>query len=601
MRRFSSLSLGIKLTALIFTAFGLFLISNIVLLIFNTQAFTEEVGDERIQEAAITVQNELTNIQDLITTDMNVLVTDILFFQAVGRRNADDVQNILARTNLDLELYDVLVVDGDGNSLFANDDHLAIPLLPQEVSENPISYFFQDEDELPSVHIAWEMKIVSVTGNVLGAIRVSRHLDEPFLNLLIGEQRRVLVGVVYDGEFSSRSEAFPSIVLDTDALNATITTLTETLIVNNTPYKGAYLPQSLYGKQTPVSLVVMTELSELYSFQNRMLINTIGIFALIIAITTLVMYAVLYRIVVNPISRLRSIALEMTGGQYDRRIPVTNHDELGELALTFNAMATAVQQREAGLQEALLRAERSDQVKSAFLASMSHELRTPLNAVINFTKFVAKGDLGPVNADQKETLDEVVNSAKHLLNLINDVLDMSKIESGSLNLFVVDDVDMKAIVNQAVTMGKALLENKSVQIQVQMADELPLIRGDRHRLTQVLLNIMSNACKFTERGSISLTAKRTADDVVVAIKDTGPGIAPEDHHAVFEAFKQTTTGLRKGGGTGLGMPITKSLIEAHGGSITLDSKPDEGTTFTVTLPIQSELLVPTHVGKGAKS
>jgi len=601
MRRFSSLSLGIKLTFLIFTAFGLFLISNIVLLIFNTQAFTEEVGDERIQEAAITVQNELANIQDLITTDMNVLVTDILFFQAVGRRSADDVQNILARTNLDLTLYAILVVDGDGNTLFANDDHLSVPLIPQDVSENPISYLLQNENNATSVHIAWEMKIVSVTGNVLGAIRVSRHLDEAFLNLLIGEQRRVLVGVVYDGVFSSRSEAFPNIALDTQALNANNTTLTETLNAENIPYKGAYLPQSLYGTKTPVTLVVMTELSELYGFQNRMLINTIGIFALIIAVTTLAMYAVLYRIVVNPVSRLRSIALEMTGGQYDRRIPVTNHDELGELALTFNAMATAVQQREAGLQEALLRAERSDQVKSAFLASMSHELRTPLNAVINFTKFVAKGDLGPVNADQKETLEEVVNSAKHLLNLINDVLDMSKIESGSLNLFVVDDVDVKAIVNQAVTTGKALLENKPVEIQVQMADDLPLIRGDRHRLTQVLLNIMSNACKFTERGHISIVAKRTTDDVIIAIKDTGPGIAQEDLHAVFEAFKQTTTGLRKGGGTGLGMPITKSLIEAHGGNIVLESKLDEGTTFTVTLPIQSNILIPTHVGKGAKS
>jgi len=261
---------------------------------------------------------------------------------------------------------------------------------------------------------------------------------------------------------------------------------------------------------------------------------------------------------------------------------------LEELATTQKELVHRI----ADVEEARRQAERSDQVKSAFLASMSHELRTPLNAIINFSKFVAKGDLGPVNEEQEETLYEVVDSAKHLLNLINDVLDMSKIESGSLNLFVTDDVDLKTIINQVTSTGKSLLDDKPVEIRTELAEDLPQIRGDRQRITQILLNIMSNACKFTEEGMIDITAKRIADKVLISIADTGPGIAEEDHDAIFEPFKQTDTGLRQGGGTGLGMPITKNLVEEHGGELRVNSQIGEGATFTVSLPIKSDILVP---------
>src|SRR5262249_23917898 len=142
------------------------------------------------------------------------------------------------------------------------------------------------------------------------------------------------------------------------------------------------------------------------------------------------------------------------------------------------------------IQQAKDEAERANTVKSAFLASMSHELRTPLNAVINFTKFVAKGSMGPVNQEQADTLYEVIDSAKHLLSLINDVLDMSKIESGSLNLFVEDNIDLKAVLDSALATGQILLTDKPVTLDVHIADTLPTIRGDRQRILQILLNIL---------------------------------------------------------------------------------------------------------------
>jgi signal transduction histidine kinase len=234
------------------------------------------------------------------------------------------------------------------------------------------------------------------------------------------------------------------------------------------------------------------------------------------------------------------------------------------------------------------RAERSDQVKSAFLASMSHELRTPLNAIINFTRFVIDGDLGPVNESQKDILTDVNTSGKHLLGLINDVLDMSKIEAGSLKLFIEEGIQLRPLFNRVVSTARGLLHGKDVQLLVDIADELPTMRGDEQRLTQVFLNVVGNACKFTDKGEISVTAKVEGQNLVVKVRDTGPGIAPEETDLVFQPFKQTDQGIRKGGGTGLGMPISKSLVEAHGGRIWLESELNCGTTFYINLPLKAE-------------
>jgi signal transduction histidine kinase len=237
-------------------------------------------------------------------------------------------------------------------------------------------------------------------------------------------------------------------------------------------------------------------------------------------------------------------------------------------------------------------AERADQVKSAFLANMSHELRTPLNSVINFTKFIAKGSLGEVNEQQVRLLNKVADSGKHLHMLINDVLDMSKIEAGSLALLVEDNVDLRAIVETVVTTGTGLVGEKAVAITSTIEPNLPSIRGDRQRILQILLNIMSNAAKFTEEGKIDVTATRRGGMVHITMRDTGPGIEAADQEAVFLPFKQTQTGIRQGGGTGLGMPISKSLAEAHGGTLTLESSAGNGTAFTLILPIQSDKLTP---------
>lgn len=310
------------------------------------------------------------------------------------------------------------------------------------------------------------------------------------------------------------------------------------------------------------------------------------------------------RQILSPIGILDAAARKIASGDYVQRVPYDRKDEIGELAKSFNSMASAVQERETRLetvnkqlemqvqeaQAARERAEKSDQVKSAFLASMSHELRTPLNSIINFSKFVSKGVMGPVNDRQTETLEKVVGSGKHLLHLINDVLDMSKIESGSLNLFIEENVNIEELLRAAVTTGEGLVADKPVKLALEIQNTLPTITADRQRVLQIVLNIISNAAKFTEEGRIAICAKADSEYITISVSDTGPGIALEDQALVFTPFQQTETGLRQGGGTGLGMPISKNLAEAHGGKMWLESIPDGGSTFYVKLPVDNAAL-----------
>ncbi len=242
--------------------------------------------------------------------------------------------------------------------------------------------------------------------------------------------------------------------------------------------------------------------------------------------------------------------------------------------------------------EARKEVERANNVKSAFLASMSHELRTPLNAIINFTKFILKEKMGPVTEQQSTALKKVESSGVHLLNLINDVLDISKIESGSMSLLVESNVSIADLLKRVVPMAEALLDEKDVALEMKVPDDLPTIIGDRQRIFQILINIMSNACKFTEAGKISIQTSYDDTNIMIEIADTGSGIAEDEKDEVFVSFKQTESGLRKGSGTGLGMPISKRLAEAHGGDITFTSTVGVGSTFTLVLPIKSDTLEP---------
>lgn len=240
--------------------------------------------------------------------------------------------------------------------------------------------------------------------------------------------------------------------------------------------------------------------------------------------------------------------------------------------------------------ESRLVAEQANKMKSAFLANMSHELRTPLNAIINFTELVQMGVMGEVNEEQKEALGYSLGSSKHLLQLINDVLDISKIQAGKLTLFLDQKVDLSNEIEDVLHMVEPLLKKQielyeyDVKLVKDVDANLPLITCDRRRIRQVLLNLLSNAVKFTQKGSITLSVKRKADHLEFAVIDTGTGIRQDMQTQIFEPFQQTEDGIKQVEGTGLGLPITKSLVEAHGGRIWLESEPGEGSAFFFILP-----------------
>ncbi|MDY6874767.1 MAG: ATP-binding protein [Chloroflexota bacterium] len=231
-------------------------------------------------------------------------------------------------------------------------------------------------------------------------------------------------------------------------------------------------------------------------------------------------------------------------------------------------------------------AQEADRCKSAFLASMSHELRTPLNSIIGFIGIILQGLAGPLNSEQEKQLNMVYGSAKHLLALINDVLDISKIEAGQLEI-ASEPFDVREEIEKVVRTVTPLAEKKGLALVAEVAPEVGQITSDRRRVEQILINLANNAIKFTEKGEVRVECQVSADGLVMRVADTGIGIKPEDMGKLFEPFRQVETGLtRQYEGTGLGLSICKSLVEMLGGEIWAESEWGVGSTFTFTLPIK---------------
>jgi len=250
-----------------------------------------------------------------------------------------------------------------------------------------------------------------------------------------------------------------------------------------------------------------------------------------------------------------------------------------------NHLEGLVEKRTAELAVAKDRAEASDRLKSAFLAVMSHELRTPLNSIIGFTGIVLQGMAGPLSEEQARQLGMVQGSARHLLELINDVLDISKIEAGEVEI-VPNAFDVREAIEKAVQKVGLSAEKKGLALTVEVAPEVGRITSDRRRFEQILVNLVNNAVKFTEHGEVRVECCLSEDRLVTCVKDTGIGISPEDLDKLFESFRQLGVGLnRPQEGSGLGLSICKKLVALLGGDIRVESKPGQGSAFTFTLPM----------------
>jgi signal transduction histidine kinase len=225
--------------------------------------------------------------------------------------------------------------------------------------------------------------------------------------------------------------------------------------------------------------------------------------------------------------------------------------------------------------------------KSDFLANMSHELRTPLNAIIGFSEVLMERMFGELNAKQADYLKDIHESGRHLLSLINDILDLSKIEAGRMDLEI-SSFDLPSALSNAMTLVRERAQRHGIALGLELDPRLGEFSADERKMKQIVLNLLSNAVKFTpDGGRVDVSARLDTDQVQIAVKDTGIGIAPEDQAVVFEEFKQVGRDYtRKAEGTGLGLALTKRFVELHGGGIRLESAPGRGSTFTITLPVR---------------
>jgi signal transduction histidine kinase len=241
------------------------------------------------------------------------------------------------------------------------------------------------------------------------------------------------------------------------------------------------------------------------------------------------------------------------------------------------------------IQEKSHQLEIASQHKSQFLANMSHELRTPLNAIIGYTEMMADGLYGNVGEKAQGVLERVQSNGRHLLGLINDVLDLSKIEAGQLVL-AIEDYSVADMVATVMAATESLARAKNLKLGSAVASGLPTGTGDARRLAQVLLNLVGNAIKFTDRGGVEIRAVQAGDRFEMSVVDSGPGIAPADQARIFDEFQQVdNTSTRKKGGTGLGLSISQRIVELHGGHIIVQSEVGKGSTFTISIPVNAQL------------
>ena len=284
--------------------------------------------------------------------------------------------------------------------------------------------------------------------------------------------------------------------------------------------------------------------------------------------------------VIGPIQQIDARLAAIAAGDFSGHVDVVNRDELGDLAANVNRMNDELRRVYAELEAA-------SRHKSEFLANMSHELRTPLNAILGFSQVLREEMFGPVNQKQAEYLEDILASGHHLLSLINDVLDLSKIEAGQVQL-ARGPFSLREALEHGVVVVRERANVDGVRIDVTADPAADVVEGDARRIQQVIFNLLSNAVKFTPPGgAVDVTTARVNGEVWVSVSDTGPGIAPEDHERLFDEFQQTEAGIAQREGTGLGLALSKRFVELHGGRIWVESELGRGSTFVFALPARS--------------
>jgi len=325
---------------------------------------------------------------------------------------------------------------------------------------------------------------------------------------------------------------------------------------------------------------------------RRSLIIMAGFVASSIALAALLGFVISWSFIL-PVQEAHGFVTQVAKGNFEATINVPNRDEFGALADRMNQMSRELRTLYAKQQEAARelqslneRLQQASKAKSDFLANMSHELRTPMNAILGFVEMVLDGIYGEVPPDLKEPLTDIQTNGKHLLRLINDVLDLSKIEAGRMELALAE-YSVQDVVDTVRASLQSLALEKGLGFTAAAQDDIPVAFGDGKRITQCLVNLVGNALKFSKRGNVAVWVEQQGDNLLYRVSDTGIGIPQNELENIFGEFQQVDTAItREFSGTGLGLNITKKFVEMHGGRIWVESELGKGSTFFFLIPLR---------------
>jgi signal transduction histidine kinase len=351
--------------------------------------------------------------------------------------------------------------------------------------------------------------------------------------------------------------------------------------------------ESLVGRLVQIENSQMLALREAVETANSRSIILTACFAALAVVLALLCGFIISWSCLLPLRRADEFLGAVAAGDFTAAITVPNRDEFGAQAARMNRMSRELgrlhdeqQETATALRQLNARLEQASRAKSEFLANMSHELRTPMNAILGFTEMLRDGLYGDVPEDLKDPLADIHTNGRHLLGLINDVLDLSKIEAGRMDL-ALEEYAVQDVVDSVRASLRSLAVERGLAFESRVPPGLPLAYGDAKRIRQCLMNLAGNALKFTRQGRVEISVEQQGEELVYRVVDTGIGIPKDELDKVFDEFRQVdATVTREFGGTGLGLSITKRFIEMHGGRIGVESEPGRGSTFWFAVPLR---------------
>ncbi len=636
-RYLKNLSLGVKLNVIIFGVLAVAAAAGLFTLNQRATRLMEDTGRRQIKNEATAIQAGIAQTEQGVLANTKLLVSSPGLVQAVADHDTTTVRTIVLTTAAANTFDAVEVIDIDGQVLArinvgetasatstANSDLLALGLLGIETTG------VMSSDAGDQLLLGATAPLRDQSGTIVGALAAGQKLDDVFLEALARNRDDIHLTLIQSGTVKAYTSHTAELVeapvsprlLDIAQRGALATNATILHDSDGIPHIQAVVALGTQKAFPDLFIVIYADLSRLHTFQRSVIAQTAAGIVLIGLLVVGIIALFVRRYVGGPLRRLQAAAELMASGNYHQRIAVDTSDEVGRLGIAFNDMAAAVEHRQdelqkftvtleqrveertAELRERTVRLEKTTQelalsnkkaeeatrLKSEFLATMSHELRTPLNAIIGYAQILLGGMAGPLNQKQHDFHERLLLNGKNLLKLIDDILDISKIEAGRLDL-IKQPITLQTWLDQIVAQMRGLADQKGLEFQVALDDRLPTVLvGDADRLKQIVVNLLSNAFKFTDTGYVRLEVRRQSEHTwALAVSDTGAGIPAHAQEYIFDEFRQVDgTTQRQHGGTGLGLAIVRNLTLMMAGNVRVQSELGKGSTFTVLLPLVTE-------------